>query len=36
MKKTILTALCGFAAWFLGIAAAAAQSNAIESFNVSQ
>ncbi len=36
MKKTMLTAVCGFALWFLGIGAAAAQTNAIESFNVSQ
>src|SRR5688572_17307516 len=37
MKKTILTALCGFAALgFLGIGAAKAQTNAIESFNVTQ
>ncbi len=37
MKKNMLTAVCGFAAlWFLGIGAAAAQANAIESFNVTQ
>ncbi|HWA38888.1 MAG TPA: type IV pilus secretin PilQ [Burkholderiales bacterium] len=36
MKKTILTALCGFALWFSGTGIAAAQANAIESFNVSQ
>src|SRR5688572_25242259 len=37
MKKTILTALCGFATLgFLGIGAAKAQTNAIETFNVTQ
>jgi type IV pilus assembly protein PilQ len=36
MKKTILTALCGFALWFSGTGLATAQGNAIESFNVSQ
>jgi type IV pilus assembly protein PilQ len=36
MKKTILTALCSSALWFFGIGVAAAQGNAIESFNVTQ
>jgi type IV pilus assembly protein PilQ len=36
MNTKILTALCSFALWFLGIGLALAQSNAIESFNVTQ
>jgi len=36
MNTKILTALCGLTLWFLGTGVASAQSNAIESFNVTQ